>query len=143
MRLHILQLRDPHPQPLSTKGEGSTPRVLQLLLYPIGSILPPTGIIGAVLLSVITMSYLDPSRRRHCPPTSGVLAMFFCANGGNYFPFHSTWPTMVSSLVAAIAATTALESFFSAERLSTSTATSNSACTKPIGWVHCLRVACS
>ena len=44
------------------KGEGSTPRVWQLLLYPIGSILPPTGIIGAVLLSVITMSYLDPSR---------------------------------------------------------------------------------
>ena len=72
--------------------------------YPIGSILPPTGIAGAVLLSVMTMSYFAPSRSRHWPPTSGVLAMFFCANGGSSLPFHAMWPTMVSSLVAAIAA---------------------------------------
>ena len=34
-------------------------------LQAIGSILPPVGISGAVLLSVMTMSYLLPSRSRH------------------------------------------------------------------------------
>ena len=33
--------------------------------YAIGSILPPMGISGAVLLSVMTMSYLPLSRSRH------------------------------------------------------------------------------
>src|ERR1700716_4297102 len=96
----------------------------------------------AVLLSVMTMSYLLPSFTRHWPPTSGVFATFFAANGGRFAPFHCTLPTTVSRLVAAIAATMALASRCG-ERLSTSTATSNSACTKPIGWVHCFLVAAS
>src|ERR1700730_13665514 len=109
---------------------------------PIASILPPAGMFGAVLLSVMTMSYLLPSFTRHCPPTSGVFATFFAANGGRFAPFHCTLPTTVSRLVAAIAPTMALASRWGA-RLSASTATSNSACTKPIGCVHCFLVAAS
>src|SRR5262249_59603599 len=105
---------------------------------PMGSMLPPTGIAGAVLLSVMIISYFVPSRSRHWPPTSGVLAMFFCANGGRFLPSQAIGPTTVSSFVAAIAATTALLSPTSPERLATSTASSNSAWMKPIGCVHCL-----
>src|SRR5258708_8241609 len=85
---------------------------------------------GAVLLSVMTISYLLPSLTRHCPPTSGVLATFLAANGGRFAPFHCTLPTTVSRLVAAIAATMALASRCGA-RLSASTATSTTASTNP------------
>src|SRR5450631_3345635 len=107
----------------------------------IASIWPPTGIAGAVLLSVMTISYL-PSLNRHWPPTSGVFATFLAANGGRLAPPHATLPTTVSRSVAAIVAAIALESR-SGARLSTSTATSNSACAKPIGCVHRFLVAAS
>src|SRR5258705_13068600 len=92
----------------------------------IASILPPTGISGAVRLSVMTMSYLLPSLRRHWPPTSGVLVTFLAANGGTPLPFHAILPTTVSRLVAAMASTVALALPTSLVRLSTSVATSNS-----------------
>ena len=117
---------------------GQPLRIRNDLHYAIGSILPPTGISGAVLLSVMTMSYLLPSRSRHWPPTSGVLVTFFCANGGNFWLTNSILPTMVSSLLPAMACTTALLLPTSPERFATSTASSNSACTNPIGCVHCL-----
>lgn len=103
---------------------------------------PPSGICGASLLSVITMSYLSPLSR-HWPPTSGVLAMFLAANGGTALEPNATWPTMVSNFVAPIAFASAAPSLGSPERLIASIATSNSECTKPIGWVHCLPEACS
>src|SRR5215467_3960610 len=116
-------------------------RLYGLIDYPIASTLPATGMAGAVLLSVMTISYLLPSLTRHWPPTSGVLATFLAAKGGRFAPFHATLPTTVSRLVAAIAASVALASPACGVRLSTSIATSNSAWTNPIGWVHCLRVA--
>src|SRR5215468_10719339 len=107
--------------------------------YVIASILPAAAMAGAVLLSVMTISYLLPSLTRHWPPTSGVLATFLTAKGGRFAPFHATLPTTVSRLVAAMVAAIALGSR-SGARLSTSTATSNSAWMKPIGWVHCFFV---
>jgi hypothetical protein len=106
-------------------------------LQAIGSILPPTGISGAVLLSVMTMSYLLPSRRRHWSPTSGVLVMFFCAKGGRFLPSQAMGPTTVLSLVEAIAFAILLLSPTSVERFATSIASSNSARTNLIGCVHC------
>src|SRR5260370_12774449 len=91
---------------------------------------------GAVLLSVMTISYLLPSLTRHCPPTSGVLATFFAANGGRFAPFHCTLPTTVSRLVAAIAPTMALASRRGA-RLTAPTPPPNSASTQPVGCGHC------
>jgi len=59
-------------------------------------------------------------------------------NGGRFLPSHAIGPTTVSSLVEAIACTTALLLETSPDRFATSTASSNSACMKPIGCVHCL-----
>src|SRR5262245_6088597 len=98
---------------------------------------------GAVLLSVMTISYLLPSLMRHWPPTSGVLVTFLAANGGRLAPFHCTFPTTVSRLVAAIACTVALALPISEVRLRTSVATSNSEWMKPMGCVHCFLVAAS
>jgi hypothetical protein len=78
-----------HIAPDRDTRQGACSRPDCAVCQPIGSILPATGIMGAVLLSVMTISYLEPSRSRHCPPTSGVLAMFFCANGGRSLPFHA------------------------------------------------------
>src|SRR5665213_461771 len=75
---------------------------------------------------------------RHWPPTSGVLVTFLAANGGTFLPSQATGPTIVLRLVAAMVFTSEAESFGSSARLRTSTATSNSECTKPIGCVHCL-----
>src|SRR5215813_6670093 len=55
---------------------------MKMPIQVIASIVPPTGISGAVRLSVMTMSYLLPPLSRHWPPTSGVLVTFFAANGG-------------------------------------------------------------
>ena len=52
----------------------------------------------------MTRSNLPPAFRRHWPPTSGVLATFFAAKGGSLAPSQLIGPTMVSMLVAAIAA---------------------------------------
>jgi hypothetical protein len=37
----------------------------------------------------MTMSYFTPSRSRHWPPTSGVLAMFLCANSDSFLSGHN------------------------------------------------------
>ena len=111
-------------------------------LIPIASILPPAGIAGAVWLSVMTMSYLLPSLMRHWPPTSGVLATFLAANGGTPFAV----PLNVTDDGVEIGRGDRLDGRPSCRRarrvrLSTSIATSNSECTKPIGCVHCFLVA--
>src|SRR5690606_16013940 len=67
---------------------------------------------------------------------SGVLATFFAAKGGRLAPSQASGPTIVSSLVAAIASMTAAESPGSPTRFITSAATSNRAWTKPMGWVQ-------
>ena len=123
-------------RPATSQHEMSTRRAIRRS----ASILPPTGIAGAVLLSVMTISYL-PSLSRHWPPTSGVLATFLAAKGGRFAPPHCTLPTTVSRLVAAMRRSDRFGVAASGARFSTSTATSNSAWTKPIGCVHCFLVA--
>src|SRR5918994_5850223 len=102
-----------------------------------GSRLPALGISGWSLLDTITSSngYL-PSRLRHCPPTRGVLATL-----GTGPPLQETLPTTVSRLTALMALARACLSSTLPEALRAAAATSNRACTKPIGWVHCLLVA--
>src|SRR5271165_6756570 len=94
-----------------------------------------TGISGAVLFCTTTRSNGNFLPCTHCPPTSGVLATL----GTGPWP-QATGPTIVRTLVAAIASL--IESFLSMScaRLSTSTATSKSASTYPSGCVHCLEV---
>src|SRR4026207_1193369 len=95
--------------------------------------LPPVGILGACELSTITSSYLCVLPLIHWPSPRGVLLTFL--NGPP--PPHFTSPTTVFRLVAATASR--IEAWLprSLVRLSASTATSNSACAKPIGCVHC------
>src|SRR6185436_19038575 len=95
--------------------------------------LPPVGILGACELSTITSSYLCVLPLIHWPSTSGVLLTFL--NGPP--PPHFTSPTTVCRLVEATASRIDAWLPRSLVRFSASTATSNSACAKPIGWVHC------
>src|SRR5262249_22861103 len=103
--------------------------------HPIGCIWPPVGICGAVSLLVMTRSYLKAPPWRHWPPTSGVLATFLTGPAP-----QAMGPTIVSSLVLVMASSTAARSP-ACERLRASAATSKSACTNPIGWVHCFLTA--
>src|SRR5215831_11927225 len=86
---------------------------------------------------MMTSSYLYFLLFTHRPSTSGVLLTFFNGPG----PPHLTSPTTVFRLVALIASRSEAGFPGSVVRLSESTATSNSACEKPIGCVHCLLVA--
>ncbi len=98
---------------------------------------PPSGICGASLLSVITMSVLLSPLSRHWPPTSGVLAMFLAANGGTALEPNATWPTMVSSLVAPIALRerrAVAQVAGALDRVDRDLEQANAR--KPIGWVH-------
>src|SRR5512132_2757762 len=95
-----------------------------------GSNSPPIGTSDRAALLTTTRSYGKSVPGFHCPPTSTVFATL-----GNGSPVHSMCPTIVSRLVAWIAATIA-SGLTSSVRWSTSAATSNSACANPIGCVH-------
>src|SRR5438445_8109118 len=77
-------------------------------------------------------SYLYFVPLPHWPSTSGVLLTFL--NGP--CPPHFTGPTTVASEVAATASRTS-DAFSDLARDRASAATSNRACAKPIGCVHC------
>src|SRR5713101_6963318 len=81
--------------------------------------------------------YGPPGVRRHCAPVSGVLATF-----GTGPLVQSSGPAIVLTFsVDSAAAMSAGASDVLA--FSVAFATSNSACEKPIGWVHCCLVALS
>ena len=98
------------------------------------------GISGWSLLDTITSlnGYRSPSLLRHWPPTSGVLATL-----GTGPPLQEILPTTVSRLTPLMALARACLSSTLLFALRAAAATSNRACTKPIGWVHCLPVAAS
>src|SRR5918992_1053307 len=98
---------------------------------------PALGMSGWSLLDTITSSngYL-PSLLRHWPPTSGVLATL-----GTGPPLQEILPTTVSRSTPLMALARACLSSTLPDALRAAAATSNRACTNPIGWVHCLPVA--
>src|SRR5579864_2557100 len=100
---------------------------------------PPSGTAGASWLLTIVRSKgcfcPGPCALSHWPPTSGVFATFFTGP----LP-QATCPTSVSSFVDATASRIASFESTSFARFNASTAISNSACAKPIGWVHCFDV---
>src|SRR5216683_6252027 len=92
-----------------------------------GSILPFVLISGASLLFTILSSSSPPVASCHCPPTNRVVEIL----GTGPF-FHCTCPTIDSYDVSTTDCRSASGSN-AFERLSTSAATSNSACLKPRG----------
>ena len=122
-------------RPVETVPAGSGISVIR----QIGSILPPTGISGAVLLSVMTMSYLSPSLEPPLAADQRRLGDVLRREGRQLLAV----PVDVADDGVEVGRGDRRDGRLrrrrsSAERLSTSTATSNSAWTKPIGCVHCL-----
>src|SRR5512139_3086593 len=119
-------------------GGGHETARVHALLHQISCIVPPAGMFFAASLFTTTSSTLCFVPLTHWPSTSGVLLTFFIGPA----PPHLTGPTTVASDVAATASRTSA-ALVDLARLSASAATSNSACAKPIGWVHCFLVPAS